>query len=58
MFSLHHCLYALGAFYGVIGLVILRRAGKPTCRICVHFEHCPTRRWFLHDPDTKRCYEE
>ena len=58
MFSLVHCLYALPVFYGVLAVVIVRRGSKPTCRICVHREHCPVRRASQHDLRVKRCYEE
>ena len=34
---------ALGAFYTVVGVVIVRRAYKPTCRVCLFRQFCPNR---------------
>ncbi len=34
---------ALTAFYTVVGVVIVRRAYKPTCRICLFRQSCPNR---------------
>ncbi len=34
---------ALGAFYTVFGVVIVRRAYKPTCRVCLFRQFCPNR---------------
>ena len=34
---------ALGAFYSVFGVVIVRRAFKPTCRVCLLRQFCPNR---------------
>ncbi len=56
--NLLHFLYGLAAFYGVIGLLLVRKAQKPTCRICGHREYCPTRQQAQRDPSIKRCYEK
>lgn len=62
MFSLPHWLYPLGgflgAFYGAMGLVIARRAHRPTCRICAHRAYCPVRRRSLWNRNIKRCYDQ
>ena len=34
---------ALAAFYAVVGVVIVPRAYKPTCRICLFRQFCPNR---------------
>jgi hypothetical protein len=34
---------ALGAFYTVVGVVIVRRVCKPTCRVCLFRQFCPNR---------------
>ena len=34
---------ALAAFYTVVGVVIVRRAYKPTCRVCLFRQFCPNR---------------
>ncbi len=34
---------ALAAFYTVVGVVIVRREYKPTCRICLFRQSCPNR---------------
>lgn len=34
---------ALGAFYTVVGVVIVRRTYKPTCRVCFFRQFCPNR---------------
>jgi hypothetical protein len=57
MFSISHLLYALGAFYGVVGLVLVLRAQKPTCHICAYRVYCPIRQRSLWDPSIKRCYD-
>jgi hypothetical protein len=30
----------LGSFYTVLGVVIVRRVTKPSCRNCVHWQDC------------------
>ena len=30
----------LGAFYAILGVVIVSRATKPTCRNCVYWHDC------------------
>jgi len=36
-------IYVLAAAYGVFGVVALRRAFKPNCRVCLHRQYCPNR---------------
>jgi hypothetical protein len=43
MLQASHLIYALAAVYCVIGAVVLRRAFKPNCRICLHRDSCPNR---------------
>jgi len=43
MISLLHIGYGLAAFYFVVGLFILRLAGKPSCRVCLLRGDCPNR---------------
>lgn len=43
MFSLHHLMYGLAAFYGVLGVVVFRLARKPSCRNCLSRDDCPNR---------------
>lgn len=38
-----HWVYLLIAIYAVVGLVILRLARRPTCRVCVLRAECPNR---------------
>ena len=35
---------ALGAFYTVVGVVTVRRAYRPTCRVCLFRQLCPNRK--------------
>ena len=57
MFSLPHFLYALLAFYGVVSVLLIRRAWRPSCRICVHRDYCPVRRASQLDSRVERCYD-
>jgi hypothetical protein len=43
MFSILHLGYCLAAFYGVLGLFLLRLARKPSCRVCLLRGSCPNR---------------
>lgn len=43
MFSLHHWMYALAAFYCVLGVIFYRLARRPTCRLCFYRTDCPNR---------------
>jgi len=36
-------LLAFGAFYVVVGVVIVRRLYKSTCRVCLFRQFCPNR---------------
>lgn len=40
---LYSIMLALAAFYTVLGVVIVRRAHKPTCRVCLFRQFCPNR---------------
>jgi len=40
----HIIIYVLAAAaYTIIGGVVLRRAFKPNCRVCLHRQSCPNR---------------
>lgn len=58
MSYLLHGLYALPVVYGLVGLALVRRARRPTCRVCLHREQCPIRRASMADDSVKRCYEQ
>jgi hypothetical protein len=38
-----HVTSVLAAVYCIIGVLVLRRAFKPNCRICLHRDTCPNR---------------
>jgi hypothetical protein len=40
---LHIFLYLLGAVYVTAGIVVLRLAFRPSCRICLNRHDCPRR---------------
>ena len=49
-------LYALGVLYAALGVVILRRARKPSCRECLLRGYCPNRlRGFSVFANLPRC---
>jgi hypothetical protein len=39
----HIIVYGLAAIYCVTGVLVLRRAFKPSCRVCLHRQSCPNR---------------
>jgi len=39
----HIIIYVLAAAYGVVGVVVLRRAFRSNCRVCLHRHSCPNR---------------
>jgi hypothetical protein len=39
----HIIAYLLAAAFGSVGVVVVRRAFRPSCRICLHRESCPNR---------------
>lgn len=43
MLHASHLIYLLAAVYGIVGVVVLRRAFKASCRICLHRDVCPNR---------------
>lgn len=43
MFNLSHWIYIPAAFYGCMGLFILRQSLRPSCRVCLHRHRCPNR---------------
>jgi hypothetical protein len=43
MSILSHWMYPLAGFYAAIGLLIVRLARRPTCRVCLHRCVCPNR---------------
>ena len=46
----------LGAFYTVLGVAIVRRATKPSCRICVFWHDCCLSAQLGHPaPEVERC---
>ena len=44
------------ALYGVLGVVIVRRLRKPTCRICLFRQSCPNRESDYSEPTRKQCW--
>jgi hypothetical protein len=47
---------ALAAFYTVVGVVIVRRAFKPTCRVCLFRQFCPNRHGEYFNSVGKPCW--
>jgi hypothetical protein len=47
---------ALAAFYAVVGVVIVRRVRKPTCRVCLFRQFCPNRQGEYLDSAGKPCW--
>jgi hypothetical protein len=43
MLQASYLVYVLAAVYGIVGVVVVRRALKPNCRICLHRDSCPNR---------------
>jgi hypothetical protein len=43
MSALPHWIYALAAFYLVLGVIIFRMARRPSCRVCALRYRCPNR---------------
>jgi hypothetical protein len=41
--AFHLIIYVLAAAYGIIGGVVLLRAFRPNCRVCLHRHACPNR---------------
>jgi hypothetical protein len=49
--------YLFGVFYILIGVVVVRRAYKPSCRICLHRRGCPSRKSHFLNRGGVPCYE-
>jgi hypothetical protein len=47
---------ALAGFYGVLGVVIIRRVLKPTCRVCLFRQSCPKRQCEHPTVTSKPCW--
>ena len=43
MSTLPHWMYPLAGFYAAFGLLILRMARTPSCRVCLLRSECPNR---------------
>jgi hypothetical protein len=43
MLQVPHLVYVLAPVYVIIGVVVARRALKPSCRVCLHRHSCPDR---------------
>ena len=48
-------LFALGAFYVMLGVSLVRKARKPSCRTCVYWQDCPSTQPRFTDTPPKRC---
>jgi hypothetical protein len=44
MFHASPIMYLFGAFFAVFGVVIVGRAVKPSCRVCLNRRFCPHRK--------------
>ncbi|MBZ5704156.1 MAG: hypothetical protein LAN63_02295 [Acidobacteriia bacterium] len=49
-------LYALGAFYGVLGVCLVCKSRKPSCRSCVYWQHCLSAQLGITGTPPKRCF--
>ena len=49
-------LFGIAAFYAALGVVIVRRFRKPTCRVCLLRQSCPNRQLEYADPTRKQCW--
>ena len=47
---------AFAAFYTVVGVVIIRRLRKPTCRVCLLRQFCPNRESEHSERASKPCW--
>jgi hypothetical protein len=46
---------ALGAFYSLLTIGLIRKACRPNCRECVHWQHCVELRLGIVGPAKKPC---
>jgi hypothetical protein len=44
------------ALYGVLGVAIVRKLRKPTCRVCLYRGSCPNRETEHLDSTRKQCW--
>ncbi len=49
-------LLALAALYTVFGVVVVRRLRKPTCRVCLYRQFCPSRESEHTEKTNKPCW--
>jgi len=47
---------ALVALYIILGFVVVRRFRKPTCRVCLYREFCPSRESEYAESSGKQCW--
>lgn len=45
----------LGLFYTLFGIGLIRRACRPSCRECVHWQHCVELKVGVVGPAKKPC---
>jgi hypothetical protein len=55
MSSLSLFLYGSALFYGLLGVGVLRRARKHSCRVCFFWQTCKERRLGIDGPVPDRC---
>jgi hypothetical protein len=48
-------LYALAAFYAVLGVGLVCKARKPSCRTCLYWQECLDKQLGITGPPPKRC---
>jgi hypothetical protein len=49
-------LYALGAFYAVLGVSLVCKARKPSCRTCLYWQDCLEKHLAITGTPPKRCF--
>jgi hypothetical protein len=49
-------LYGLGAFYAVLGVSLVSKARKPSCRTCVYWQGCLSKQLGITGQPPKRCF--
>ncbi len=45
----------LGVFYTLFGIGLVRRACRPSCRECAHWQHCLTLKLGINGPPKNLC---
>lgn len=48
-------LYAVGAFYAVLGVSLACKARKPSCRTCAYWQDCLEKQLAITSTPPKRC---